>query len=294
MVSGEHPEADWLDLLQGMERQGRAFWREAAQQLAAAPNLPGGEAGDAFAELWRTLKAENAGGEQLDAAIQRIHRQLDAAFTLVGTAVLPGAVAAAFRKASDQPGGDEHDPPLWLMPWLATISRRLGPFRKQQQQWDELLAALDHYQEAARRCTALLHGAAREGVTRFQARLHSVLAGETAAPEQLRDLYEIWLTEGEAAYEALLAEEAWTSAFADLSNASAELLRALREHADHYLSLLDLPNRRDLVDTQRRLLELERHRRRAEDGHENAELLREVKALRRELAALKKKIGHPS
>ncbi len=293
MVSGEHPEAEWLAFFQSIERQGRAFWREAVQQTAAAPGIPGGNPGDAFSELWRVLKNRDRFDEEMDAAFEKMRGQVDAAFSAAEPTTLTDALAVALRKAAETGIGDEAqlDPPLWLAPWVYSISHRIGPFHEEQQTLNELLLALDHHQEAHQRCAALLHGAAREGLSRFQTRVLAALGGNGEAPDTLRGLYEMWLTESEAVYDELLAGDAWAAAFADLSNASAQLLSHCREHVDSFLVMLGFPNRRDLVDTQRRLLTVERQQRRQAEESNTAKLLDEVEKLRREVAALQRRSG---
>ncbi|MBK1726683.1 poly(R)-hydroxyalkanoic acid synthase subunit PhaE [Halorhodospira neutriphila] len=224
---------------------------------------------EALDALWEALQADEAVRAQaLRSAVHGLQGQLDAAFTALQ--------AAAQAPLPDDPEAGEH----WLGPWLQAAAR-LGPLHEQAERLQAGRAALTRYRQAYAECCGLLHESAREGLARLEARLL-----EEAPPESLRALYELWLTEGEAAYEALLGSERWADAFGRLANASTELIGCYQAALDEGLRTLDLPNRQDLVDTQRRVAQLERQSRRQAAAEEVRGLRDEVARLRAELDRL--------
>lgn len=322
MARYEHLEAEWLALLQGAERQGRELWRETLERMAdpewtrnwanvgdAPWTADGNDADDtsaadaippAFRQLWEALGEAQGDEDGVDRAFDQLHEQLDALFRMMEGATVPGVVLRAFREAAGPESGLDGVPP-WMAPWAQVGLARLGPLRPHQERLDALLRAAEAHQESSRRCLALLHGSAREGLKRLHARLAgtpSPHAAETddapaepaASPESLRELYGLWIEESEHAYEELLRSDEWADAFGAYSNAASELLEAFQQQADAWLRMLDLPNREDVVDSQRRIIALERRQRADGDTRvrdEVASLRQEVAALRSELNAVK-------
>ncbi|MBK1734123.1 hypothetical protein CKO15_02260 [Halorhodospira abdelmalekii] len=123
-------------------------------------------------------------------------------------------------------------------------------------------------------------------------------ADQRARPESLRALYQLWLEESEQAYEELLADPRWSRAFSELMAATTELIAGYQEGLDRHLQALDLPNRSDFLDTQRRLDRLEREQplqerdRTAALSAEVARLQREVAELRADLTELRRLYAH--
>lgn len=296
MSRDEHLEAEWLALFQGVEREGRALWREAMERVAEAANDPDGAGAQrfshAFTELFEASRqaAEAEDPTHLDAAFEGLREQLEAAFSTLQGAALPLATALNAFDGADDAGGA---PPPWIAPWIHVTAARLGPWRQHQERLHALTTAQQRYQEAALRCVALLQGAARGGLTRFQQRLYTAVA-EGAPPDSLRELYTVWVDESEHAYESLLEGEEWSEAFGAYSNAAAELLQAVQEQADAWLGLFDFPTRRDWLDAQRRLVELERAQRGLVHRTELDALRGEIERLQRELAAARGESHDPA
>lgn len=132
----------------------------------------------------------------------------------------------------------------------------------------ELAAARDDY-------LAQLQQAAEGAIERFAVALRAL-----DSPPSLRQLYQLWLTAAESAYEEVLASEEFAQATGRLTNAWSELLLILQEDLDGMLRSTGLPTRRELTETQAQIHELRREQRRRE-----RELRADLDALRARLDA---------
>ncbi|ABM62967.1 poly(R)-hydroxyalkanoic acid synthase subunit PhaE [Halorhodospira halophila] len=229
--------------------------------------------------LWRALEADGGTpGPACTAAFQSLRTQLD---------TTQAALEAVAPAAAGKEGGTADPTPEWLAPWLQTIAR-LGPWQHGLERAQGLQAALDRYLRAYAECARILIGSVRAGLDALEHRLQvAAQTPEQPPPESYRTLYDWWLTESEACYEETLASQQWAAAFGRLTNATTALLNRYQEQVDAGLRTLDLPNRDDFIDTQRRLVELERSQRRTARGDELTALREEVARLREEVNTLR-------
>ncbi|GEM_PF-3133774 len=186
-----------------------------------------------------------------------------------------------------QPDGpdDASPPPAWLRPWLDLVSARLGPWHEQQARQQQLIEAGLDYQAALADYTKQVRQSALEALDRLVDNL-------ATTPLEAIDMHQLearYLEAAEQAWEARIATTAYRQAFASVSNAGLAYTRSLQTHLDHWLGLLDLPTRRGLQSTQRRLHELRRaHRALATEMDADVAGLRdEVRSLREEVRRLK-------
>lgn len=208
-----------------------------------------------LAELWQalTLPAEER-EKAVDQAFSTIRGHLDQAFAAL-TAFSHGAASVAQENAA--PSG-----------WMETLCR-LGPLHQNQQELLALGRAAQRQQQASHRCAELIHSSAHKGLQRLHDRLAatgSAQAAQELPPQSLRELYEWWLQESEQAYEQLLMSPEWCTAFTELTHATTEFISHYQSSLDSGLRALDLPNRTDFIDTQRRVYRLEQLHKPLPDG----------------------------
>lgn len=184
--------------------------------------------------------------------------------------------------------GNDHEtpPPAWLRPWLDLMAARLGPWADHQARQQQLMEAGLRHQMALEHFLEQTREAALSGLDR----LADDLASDPPQPPSLQALHDRYLRTGEQAWEQRLGTADYQQAFTSLTESSLEYTRALQQHLDHWLGLLDLPTRRGLHSTQKRLHELRRSHRALAAEWERADLdgLRdEVRALREEVRRLR-------
>ncbi|GEM_PF-2445850 len=232
--------------------------------------------------LWRALQADGGSpGPACDTAFQGLRSQLDT--TLSGL----NAVATSAGATGEDGVDPANETPQWLTPWLQTLAR-LGPWQHGLERTQGLQIALDRYLHAHVECARILLDSVRAGLDTLEQRLQMAAQDpQRPLPEDYRTLYEWWLTDSEACYEQALASAQWAEAFGRLANATTALVDRYQKQLDAGLRTLDLPNRDDFLDTQRRLVELERSQRRNTPGDELAALRDEVARLRDEVGALR-------
>ncbi len=248
MASGEAFESEWLRWLRATA---------SVEELWQALQADGGSPGAACAQTFRSWQG-----------------QIDGTLTTLRTAM----------QQLDTP---EHTPPPpWNAPWLDALAR-LGPWQDDLQRTRALQQSSQAYLRALAACSEQLLEAVRSGLARLEQRLATAAEHGEGQPGTLRELYELWLEESEAAYEAMLTTETWAEAFGRLTNATSEVIARYQEQADAALSTLDLPTRTDWIDTQRRVARLEATIRRSPAAQEIAALRSEVAELRQEVAALR-------
>jgi hypothetical protein len=133
--------------------------------------------------------------------------------------------------------------------------------------------------EARDELLQLLQQAADNAIGRF------AIALRTGDSDQqpLRTLYLRWLEAAEAAYEDMLASEAFAKAGGRLTNAWSDLLLILQDNFDGLLAGAGLPTRRELTETQAQIHALRQQQRKSE-----RQARAELASLRASLDALQK------
>ncbi len=237
--------------------------------------------------LWQALQED---GGVYGSACERTFRGLYTRLEATQSAL--GSLAAS---ATPGTGADLER----LLPWLQALAR-LGPWQDTMARGQALQGAIQRYAAAYAQCAALVVGSIQDGLGRLERRMAD--GGSTATqeelPESLRMLYDWWLEESEAAYEAMLATPEWPEAIGQLTSAATDAVGSLQEQADIALRALDLPSHADWIETQRRLERLERERHEAGTGPADRDelhaLREEVQRLRGEVAELRQRAPEQS
>ncbi|ABI57824.1 poly(R)-hydroxyalkanoic acid synthase subunit PhaE [Alkalilimnicola ehrlichii MLHE-1] len=274
---GEQTHSDWRAWADAAREQVRAFWSTTVE-LWSEQHL-----GPALA----VLQAAESEGERPDpaalhAALAPLRQQLEQGFRHLHQTLDWGQ---GLRQTL---GSDTQDtpPPAWLRPWLDLVAARLGPWADHQARQQALIEAGLRHQMALERFLGQTREAALAGVER----LADELAASPPAPPTLQAVRDRYLQASEQAWEERLGTDDYRQAFVALSESSLGYTRALQQHLDHWLGLLDLPTRRGLHSTQKRLHELRQSHRALAKELERADLdgLRdEVRALREEVRRLR-------
>jgi class III poly(R)-hydroxyalkanoic acid synthase PhaE subunit len=194
---------------------------------------------------------------------------------------MPGDMAKALRGF----GAPGESPESALQRLFATPS--LGYTREWQedtQRWQQRW--LEHSQ-AAREYGSVLAGITAKAAESLCKKLLD-LAGEGKTPETLRAFYDLWVDCGEQAYAETAVTPEFTKAQARLVNTLMALKRQEQDMVDEALSALNMPTRKELDTSHRRIHQLQRQVWRLQEQLEGAgilELREEVAALRRDVEA---------
>ena len=137
----------------------------------------------------------------------------------------------------------------WSMP-------ALGPAREQQLAWQNLMRAQLDYQI---RLQTLLGMYAKVFAESLEAVPQQVAqrAEQGRSIQTLRELYEVWIDGGEAAFARIAHDDAFIAAQAACGNALSELKRAQGALIEQWLKAHDLPTRSELNGVHQRLRDLQ-------------------------------------
>ncbi len=239
-----------------------------AQGGGASPFAPGKDPWAGFATFW---------GMPLDN-----WRRVYSAYS-----VMPGDFEKALRGFA-QPGVQVT--PESLISRLLS-SPTLGYTREWQeemQKWGQL--SLEHA-EVLREYGSLLAGANTKASELMGGKLKK-MAEEAKLPESLRAFYDLWVDCGEEAYAEVAMSPEFAKVQARLTNTLMAVKRQEQKMVDEVLSALNMPTRRELDTSHRRVHQLQRQVWRLQDEFNEAgilELRQEVMALRREVESLRGK-----
>lgn len=155
-------------------------------------------------------------------------------------------------------------------------------WQEEVQQWQQLW--LQHGQ-AAREYGQVLSGIASKAVEILGKKLYA-LAVEAKTPETFREFYNLWVDAGEEAYSDAAMTEAFTRAQARLVNTLMAVKRQEQRMVDEVLSGLNMPTRRELDTSHRRVHSLQRQVWRLQEALDESG----IRALRAEVAALRREL----
>jgi class III poly(R)-hydroxyalkanoic acid synthase PhaE subunit len=257
-----HPESGWDAVGHALRQMQEGF----ASGLGAGKDPWAG-----FATLW---------GMPLD-TWRRVHSACSA---------MPGDMGKALRGF----GAPGEPPESALSRLLSTPS--LGYTREWQEevrQWQQLW--LEHG-EAVREYGRVLAGITDKAAEALGEKLRE-LAAKGKAPETLRTFYDLWVDSGEEAYAEAAAKADFTHAQARLVNTLMALKRQEQKMVDEVLSALNMPTRRELDTSHRRVHQLQRQLWRLQEVLDESDvraLREEVAALRREVEALRAREAPPA
>jgi class III poly(R)-hydroxyalkanoic acid synthase PhaE subunit len=168
---------------------------------------------------------------------------------------------------------------LFAMPTVGYTREWQAEVQRWQQLW------LDH-NEAVRDYGRVLAGIASAAAERLRKKLHD-LASENKTPDTLRAFYDLWVDAGEEAYADAAMKPEFTGAQARLVNTLMAVKRQEQKMVDEVLGSLNMPTRRELDTSHRRVHQLQRQIWRLEEALDESG----IAALREELAALRGEVA---
>jgi class III poly(R)-hydroxyalkanoic acid synthase PhaE subunit len=177
--------------------------------------------------------------------------------------------------------------PDFLSGWLSTPT--LGYTRESQEEVQRLGQCLLDYQKAMQGYAGVLSQVVARAAELLRDKA-TERAGKGDGFESVRECYNLWVDCGEEAYAEICASDAFTDAQAAMTNALMALKRQEQSMIDEALSALNMPTRRELDTSHRRVHQLQRRVWKLEEAlHSSgiAELRAEMDALRTELAAVR-------
>lgn len=206
--------------------------------------------------------------------------------------LFPGDMEKALRDLGVPREGEPF--PAILSGWLSTPT--LGYTREWQEEFQRLGQRVLAYQQAMQDYSGVLCGVVGRAAELLRDKaLERVQKGEPF--DSLRECYNLWVDCGEEAYAEVCASEAFTRAQAAMTNALMAMKRQEQTMVDEWLSALNMPTRRELDTSHRRVHHLQRRVWRLEETLEAAgvaELRQELAALRDEIKALRTAGAEPA
>jgi class III poly(R)-hydroxyalkanoic acid synthase PhaE subunit len=156
-------------------------------------------------------------------------------------------------------------------------------WQEEVQRWQQLW--LEHG-EAVREYGQVLAGIASSAAERLGKKLYD-LAGEGKTPETLRAFYDLWVDCGEETYAEAAVKPDFTRAQTRLVNTLMAVKRQEQKMVDEVLSSLNMPTRRELDTSHRRVHQLQRQVWRLQEAVDESG----IRALREEVAALQREVS---
>lgn len=199
--------------------------------------------------------------------------------------VMPGDMEKALRGFTG-PGGESPASALTHLLSLPT----LGYTRESQEETQRLWQLwIEHGQALSEYANDVLAKVTAQATELLTAKLQE-LGRQGKTPESLRDFYNLWVDCGEEAYAAEASTPEFTRAQARMVNTLLAAKRQEQKMVDELLGALNMPSRRELDTSHRRIHQLQRQVWKLREELEEsgvADLRDEVAALRRELEALR-------
>ncbi len=202
-------------------------------------------------------------------------------------AALAGLLSGAGRTA--QASQTWVDPLLGFWSQAMEQTPRLGMLQHHQAQFQTVSKSLIRYQRASRAYAGLVADMAEQALAELGPALERRLSDEDSPQPSLQELYEIWLTVNDGAYERMLSTDRYAELSAELNNSYNNLQRDAQVLMDEVLKRFNLPTRNELASTQKRLQQIRRHTRHTV-SEELAGLRGEMDALREEVERLRKEV----
>lgn len=191
--------------------------------------------------------------------------------------VLPGDMEKAFRDI----GGSGV---AGLGDWLSTPT--LGYTRESQAEMQRLEQLWLEHAQAAQAYVGVLSRVVNRAAELLRERLQAQLQSEAKACESLRACYDLWVDCGEEAYAEFAVSEEFTHAQARLTNSLMAVKRQEQKMVDELLGTLNMPTRRELDTSHRRVHQLQRQVWRLQQTLDDAG----IQELREELAVLRQQV----
>lgn len=194
--------------------------------------------------------------------------------------ILPGDVEKAFRDISHAEGADLGS---LVGGWLSTPT--LGYTREAQEEGQRLAQLwLEHGEALKNYAGALSRIVVRAGELLREKMAERAAAGESF--ESLRACYDLWVDCGEEAYAEIASSSDFSRLQAGLTNSLMAVKRQEQKMVDEALGALNMPTRRELDTSHRRLHGLQRQVWRMQQSLNDAG----VRELREEVATLEARL----
>jgi len=246
--------------LQGLLRQGKVFLRVAEDYTKLAGSAKGTEWQEVFqgkVNDWKAMLTSSSPADMTH-AMRGLMPFFELPFetwtrTVSGFSVLPGDFLQALKPEGLRQVTDEvHDQ---IGRFLSVPS--VGYTREWQDQNQRGVRLVLDYQRASQE---YLNAHARLGVDTIERFSRRVMERAETGQEitSLREVYDLWVDAGEAAYSELVLTEEYAAIYGGLVNA----LMALKHHSQHLVDeavgAANLPTRRDMTTLQCRQQEVRR------------------------------------
>ena len=285
--------ADWLRLSDALGRQSWESWEQTVEELRARTERERGDqgAGGLVDQLWRMLwdTAGTLNGEETVSSevIENSKIRIEQAFASLRSCIPPTAkplanILAVWSRLLDPKDGEG---PAQALGGTLPHLPKLGLLQHRQIEVERAVDALEKFRVAYLEYLGILESVTLEILDRWTTELVARTFDEDESTG-LHSLYELWIEIGESAYERALGTEEYADTLSAMINAAMEVLRSTQAMIDTLTTLFNLPNRRDLISTQRRLHELRRRHFQLSDELEAAD----AESLRREVASLRKEV----
>lgn len=196
---------------------------------------------------------------------------------------MPGDLEKALRGFGAAEGADTPIHRLLSMPSVGYTREWQEELQQLQQQWLEHAKAVRDYGQ-------VLAGITAKAVEILGRKLFEHYGQAGQGPESLRSFYNLWVDCGEEAYADAALKPDFIAAQARLVNTLMAVKRQEQRMVDEVLSALNMPTRRELDTTHRRMHELRRQVWKMQEAHDEAgirELREEVATLRRTVESLR-------
>ncbi|MEO7916269.1 MAG: poly(R)-hydroxyalkanoic acid synthase subunit PhaE [Dokdonella sp.] len=161
-----------------------------------------------------------------------------------------------------------------------------GMSRERQEETQQGILALLDFQEKSKQYQAQMMKAAQRGNQLFQTRM----ASRTDADKPIdtpRALYDFWVNAAEDGYAEVALSTEFSQAYGDYANAQMAVRSHVQKETERNAQQMGMPTRSEVDSIGRRLQELRREFRAANEAGDVAGLTREVASLRAEVKALR-------
>lgn len=196
---------------------------------------------------------------------------------------LPGDVEKALRGVGAVEGAEGPVQRLLSLPSIGYTREGQEEIQRLQQNWLEHAKAIREYNQ-------VLTGIAVKAIELLGRRLFEKFGKPGETPETLRAFYDLWVDCGEEAYAEAAHKPAFIEAQARLVNTLMAVKRQEQKMVDEILTALNMPTRRELDTSHRRVHELRRQVWKMQQVHDESairELREEVAGLQRTVESLR-------
>lgn len=221
----------------------------------------------------------------LDTLRQQIDRFYDQQLRMIEASPMPAEAFIGFagQMLSMAPSGSWFAGMMPSSPLSDAMLPKLGLFQDHQAKLEKTAQALKELRDAQAAFSDRLRAVALDSLMEFERCLKQLPEDHEAS---IRELYQIWLEASERCYEQHMADETYAQALGRLTTAGMRAQQESQQIMDDMLEAFQLPSKREMVSTQKRMNDIRRRQ------HDLAEQLEDTDlgALRREIAELRSQL----